>query len=173
MTDPELPIPESAGPGQESAWDFPRPPRVEPVSHELKVWLNGRCVAWTTQGLRLIERAHPPVYLFPPTDVDFSVLSWSRHPPEACPHVGLAWFLDLTVPGPGGAISAPGAALSYTEPHPDYAALAEYVAYYAGAMDACTVAGELVTPQPGGWRAGWITRAVVGPFKGYAGSEHW
>ena len=32
-------------------------------------------------------------------------------------------------------------------------------------------AGEVVTPQPGGFYGGWITAAVVGPFKGGPGSH--
>jgi hypothetical protein len=40
-------------------------------------------------------------------------------------------------------------------------------------MDACFVGDEQVTPQPGGFYGGWITRGVIGPFKGEAGSEGW
>ncbi|MCZ7617696.1 MAG: hypothetical protein M5U32_05090 [Myxococcota bacterium] len=35
------------------------------------------------------------------------------------------------------------------------------------------VAGERVTPQPGGFYAGWVTREIVGPCKGEPGSEGW
>jgi hypothetical protein len=37
-------------------------------------------------------------------------------------------------------------------------------------MDACTVAGEVVRPQPSGFYGGWITDRVVGPFKGPPGA---
>ena len=33
--------------------------------------------------------------------------------------------------------------------------------------------GERVRPQAGGYYAGWVTDAIVGPFKGDPGSGHW
>ena len=43
----------------------------------------------------------------------------------------------------------------------------------AGLVDRCTVNGETVVPQPGGFYGGWITGTVVGPFKGGPGSLGW
>ena len=40
-------------------------------------------------------------------------------------------------------------------------------------MDRCTVDGEEVRPQPGGFYGGWVTSQVVGPFKGDPGTMHW
>jgi hypothetical protein len=40
-------------------------------------------------------------------------------------------------------------------------------------MDRCLVDDEVVRPQDGGFYGGWITSAVVGPFKGVAGSWGW
>jgi hypothetical protein len=42
-----------------------------------------------------------------------------------------------------------------------------------GAMDRCTVDGEVVRAQEGGFYGGWITARVVGPFKGVPGSWGW
>jgi hypothetical protein len=47
------------------------------------------------------------------------------------------------------------------------------VAVYAGKMDRCTVDGETVVPQPGGFYGGWVTSDVVGPFKGDPGTRGW
>ncbi len=73
----------------------------------------------------------------------------------------------------GGGRTAPRAGWYYPTPSPQFAALADHVAVYAGAMDECLVDGERVTPQPGGFYGGWITSKVVGPFKGAAGSTGW
>ncbi len=67
----------------------------------------------------------------------------------------------------------PRAAWNYPTPAPGYEELADRVAVYAGAMDACTVDGERVTPQPGGFYGGWITADVAGPFKGGPGTAGW
>jgi hypothetical protein len=51
--------------------------------------------------------------------------------------------------------------------------LLQHVAVYPGAMDSCTVDGEVVLPQPGGFYGGWVTSTVVGPFKGDAATRFW
>ena len=65
------------------------------------------------------------------------------------------------------------AAWAYATPSPAFTAITDHVAFYADRMDACTVDGELVAPQPGGFYGGWITARVVGPFKGGPGSRGW
>jgi nucleotidyltransferase-like protein len=71
-----------------------------------------------------------------------------------------------------GAIAA-RAAWRYQTPTAAFAAIAGFLAFYAGLMDRCTVDGETVTPQPGGFYGGWITAGIVGPFKGEPGSMGW
>lgn len=51
---------EKAGPGQESVWDYPRPPRLEPVPEKIKIVFNGKTIADTTSGYRVLETSHPP-----------------------------------------------------------------------------------------------------------------
>ena len=57
------------GPGQESVWDYPRPPRVEEVSKRIRVVFNGVVVADTVDAKRVLETSHPPVYYIPPQDI--------------------------------------------------------------------------------------------------------
>ena len=49
------------GPGQESVWDYPRPPRVEQSSSKIEVELGGKVIASTTRAWRVLETSHPPV----------------------------------------------------------------------------------------------------------------
>ncbi|MEO8461987.1 MAG: DUF427 domain-containing protein, partial [Chloroflexota bacterium] len=67
------------GPGQESVWDYPRPPRVEPVPERLRVIIDGEVIADTTSGLRVLETAGAPVYYFPVTDVRVERFEPSPH----------------------------------------------------------------------------------------------
>lgn len=168
-----LPEPEPAGPGEESSWDYPRPPRIVPVERSLEVYLGGRCIAWTERGYRILERAHPPVYLFHPDDVDWRMLKWSADDPVLDEHLGLAWYLDAMVLTPAGGVAAPTCGYAFTEPFPAYEAIRGHIVFYAGAMDRCRVGGVDAAPQPGGFYGGWITPDVKGPFKGWAGSEDW
>ena len=156
------------GPGQESVWDYPRPPRVEEVSRHIQVVFNGVTIADTHHAKRILETSHPPVYYIPPTDVR---LEYLREEPGSsfCEWKGRACYYTVAV----GARRAPRAAWSYPDPVRRYASIKDHLAFYAGPMDACTVDGEQVEPQPGGFYGGWITPDVVGPFKGGPGTMGW
>jgi uncharacterized protein (DUF427 family) len=162
------PEPEPVGVGQESAWDYPRPPRLEPVTARLTVVLGDVTVADTTRGFRVLETSHPPNYYFPPDDVLTGALDPTGGA-SFCEWKGRARYFTVR----GGDRVEPEAAWGYETPSPAFAAIAHHVAFYAGRMDACTVDGEVVTPQPGGFYGGWITSTVVGPFKGGPGSRGW
>lgn len=157
------------GPGQESVWDYPRPPRVETVPERLRVVIGGQVVADTTDGIRVLETAGPPVYYFPPGDVRADRLVASPHS-SSCEWKGPAgyWTYD---DGAGRRIENVG--WSYPTPLPGYEAIAGYLAFYAGRVDEAWVGDELATPQPGRFYGGWITSRIVGPFKGDPGTSGW
>jgi uncharacterized protein (DUF427 family) len=168
MASSARPRPEPAGPGQESAWDYPRPPRLEVVRSRLTVVLGGQTIADTTAAYRVLETSHPPNYYFPPDDVADGALG--RAPNASfCEWKGRAHY--FTVRGGGDVVDE--GAWGYDEPSEAFAAIRGYVAFYPGRMDACFVDGERVVPQPGDFYGGWITRSVVGPFKGGPGSRGW
>jgi len=156
------------GPGQESCWDYPRPPRLEPVTARLRVVLGGVTVADTTHGHRVLETSHPPNYYFPLDDVLPGALVPAGGS-SYCEWKGRARYYDVV----GGDVVAPAVAWAYDTPSPAFAPIRGHVAFYAAPMDACFVDEELVTPQPGGFYGGWITSAVVGPFKGEPGTRGW
>jgi uncharacterized protein (DUF427 family) len=157
-----------AGPGQESVWDYPRPPRIEATTRRLVVTVAGRTIAATAAAWRVLETSHPPVYYFPPADVDTSLL----RPVDAstfCEWKGQARYFDVVV----GDVVRRRAAWSYPQPTADSAQIRDCIAFYAGLADSCTVDGQPVTPQPGGFYGGWITPDLVGPFKGGPGTAGW
>jgi uncharacterized protein (DUF427 family) len=156
------------GPGQESVWDYPRPPRLEPSPRHVQVVFNGETIADTHRAYRVLETSHPPVYYIPPDDVrrDLLVPSASR---TVCEWKGAATYHTVRV----GDRSAPDAAWSYPRPDPAFAPIAGYLAFYPSKMDACLVDGIPVQAQPGDFYGGWITPDVVGPFKGDPGTRGW
>jgi uncharacterized protein (DUF427 family) len=154
--------------GQESVWDYPRPPLLEPTPRRLQVVVAGAVVADTRRGWRVLETFHPPVYYFPPDDLDAAFLR-SAQGGSFCEWKGTARYWDVVV---GGEVRAK-AAWSYPDPTPGFAPLRDHLAFYAGRMDRCTVDDEVVIPQPGGFYGGWITGDIVGPFKGEPGTLHW
>ncbi|MBC8131082.1 MAG: DUF427 domain-containing protein [Rhizobiaceae bacterium] len=156
------------GLGQESVWEYPRPARLEPVSFSIRVEFAGRIVAETTRAFRAIETSHPPSYYIPPADVDLGLLvPASRR--TLCEWKGGAVYHDLVL----GTRVARDAAWSYPRPTPDFADVTDFLAFYAGRVDACFLDGERVTPQEGDFYGGWITRHVAGPFKGPPGTQGW
>lgn len=159
---------DAPGPGQESVWDYPRPPRLERVARHVRVVFAGRVIADAQQVWRVLETSHPPSYYLDPDDVDRSLLRAAAGT-SFCEWKGTARYLDVVV---GGAVAA-RAAWSYPQPSPAFAAIRDHVAFYPAAMDACNVDGERVQPQPGGFYGGWITNDVVGPFKGEPGTAGW
>jgi uncharacterized protein (DUF427 family) len=60
---------EVAGPGQESVWDYPRPPRLEKSPKHIKVDFNGVTIVDTKNAYRVLETSHPPTYYLPPEDI--------------------------------------------------------------------------------------------------------
>lgn len=162
------PVPLPILPGQESVWDYPRPPRLERAPQLIEGSFAGERIFSTRGAFRVLETSHPPVYYLPPQDIRLDLL----HPAEGrsfCEWKGNAEYLDLVVRGR----RAPKIAWRYPRPNPEFAPIADYVAFYAGPLDRVTVGGEVVEPQPGGFYGGWITPEIVGPFKGIPGSNGW
>jgi uncharacterized protein (DUF427 family) len=160
---------EVPGPGQESVWDYPRPPRLERAGVRIEVVLGGVRVVTTDDALRVLETSHPPTYYLPETDFAPGSLRPAAGS-SFCEWKGQAAYCDVV--GGDGRV-AQRAGWTYPSPTPPYQALAGYVAVYAAAMDRCTVDGEVVRPQPGGFYGGWVTSTVVGPFKGEPGTQFW
>lgn len=155
-------------PATESVWDYPRPPRLEPVAERLRVVVAGRTVAETTRGHRVLETSHPPVYYFPPEDVAADALV----PAEGvslCEWKGPARYFDLVV----GQRRSPRAAWCYPDITPAYRSIEGHLAFYASRVDEAWVGEERVRPQEGDFYGGWITSRVTGPFKGPPGTRFW
>lgn len=153
-------------PGQESVWDYPRPPRIVADARRVEVRAGGELIAGTTSALRVLETASPPTFYFPAHDVDRGRLvrigGASR-----CEWKGRAGYWALTEDPARRAIG-----WSYEQPTPEFAAIAGALSFYPALVE-CTVEGERVLPQPGGFYGGWVTAEIVGPVKGDPGTGQW
>ena len=152
---------------KESVWDYPRPPRVEPVASHVRVEHAGEIVAESDRALRVLETASPPAIYLPPADVESQLLE----PAEGhtvCEWKGLASYFDVV----GGGSRSERAAWTYPKPNLDYSGLRDYIAFNAGRVE-CYLGEERVRPQHGEFYGGWITDEIAGPVKGEPGSEGW
>lgn len=165
MQQPERATPKA---GQESVWDYPRPPRVEDTAQHVQVVVNGRIVADTRRAKRVLETSHPPVYYIQPEDVTMELLAGNTQA-TFCEYKGQARYYDLALDGRRIA----NVAWYYPAPAPGFEGITNHLAFYPSRVDACLVDGELVQAQQGDFYGGWITTNIVGPFKGGPGTRGW
>ena len=153
--------------GQESVWDYPRPPQLVPDYRRVVVRVRGKQIGDPCSAFRFLETASPPTFYLPPEDVDVSGLVFTDAS-SVCEWKGTAQYLIWKK---GGKEAVP-VAWRYADPYPGYESIAGYLSFYPGRVE-CYVNDERVLPQPGGFYGGWVTGEVVGPFKGERGTEGW
>lgn len=152
--------------GQESVWDYPRPPRIEPCTREVLVKHGNSELARSTSALRVLETASPPTVYIPASDIDLGQLvDVPQH--TYCEWKGSASYLALAQ----STASRP-VAWYYLAPKASFDSLRDHIAFYPGRVD-CYLEGEQVRPQQSEFYGGWITSDIVGPCKGDAGTEGW
>jgi uncharacterized protein (DUF427 family) len=155
------------GPGQESVWDYRRPPAIVADTREIIIRWGALEVAHTRRAFRILETAHPPSFYLPWEDVARHLLVPGTGS-SFCEWKGPARYWSLVDAGRRLA----DVAWSYPQPLPGAEAIAACVAFYPAALE-CRVGGAPVSAQPGGFYGGWITPDLSGPFKGEPGSAAW
>ena len=154
------------GPGQESVWDYPRPPKLAPDSRLVEVYSGDQVVVSSVGTCRVLETASPPTFYIPPQDVNWDLLV-SASGNSVCEWKGAAQYWRLSANPTVGV-----AGWSYPDPRPAFEQLIDHISFYPAVL-ACYVSGERVRAQSGQFYGGWITNEIVGPFKGDPGTEHW
>lgn len=154
--------------GQESVWDYPRPPRLEHDRRRVRVLVGERVLVDTNRAIRVLETASPPTFYLPPEELDQRLIR-----PETgesfCEWKGRARYWSV-IDGDGNLVEAVG--WSYPAPNAAFAPIAGWLSFYPGRLH-CEVDDERVQPQPGGFYGGWMTPEIAGPVKGMPGTGHW
>lgn len=156
-------------PGQESVWDYPRPPRLEKSPKQIKIIFNKIAIADSCNTYRVLETSHPPVYYIPPQDIKMNYLYPGNAQRSFCEWKGFASYYNLVVEEQ----QVVNAGWYYPMPTEYFEPIKNYIAFYPSKIDTCYVDGELVQAQAGDFYGGWITKDIVGPFKGSVGSWGW
>ena len=149
--------------GQESVWDFPRPPAQQPCTAKLEVYAGNQLIAATLNGVRVIETAGAPTYYFPPEDVDPDFVEYGELV-SVCEWKGVAQTMSIA--------GIADAGWRYTQMFPAFTELYLWPSFYPTKLN-CFVDGEKVQPQPGGYYGGWVTESLAGPIKGEPDSQGW
>ena len=158
---------ETPGDGQESVWDYPRPPAFVPDSRLVEVYAGETLLARTDHAIRALETGSPPTFYLPPEDVEHALLEPSQRR-TFCEWKGEAEYFH--VKGSDGHIS--NAIWRYPNADGEAAAISGWYACYPSLLR-CFVDGEPVRPQAGGYYGGWVTNEIIGPYKGEPGTGHW
>lgn len=163
-----LPTRDPVGPGQESVWDYPRPPAVRPVAEHVRVLHRGVVIADSRRPLQVLETSHAPSYYIPAEDVAMQLLE-PNGGRTVCEFKGVARSFDVVL----GGVRISDAAWSYPEPSPGYGALAGMLSFYPQRVERCEVDGEAVIPLASRFYGDWPTSRIAGPWKGAPGTEWW
>ena len=99
------PVPEPIAPGQESVWDYPRPPAIRPSDEEIVIRLGGVEICETRASFRVLETSHPPTYYLP-RDAFIAGALGPAPGSSFCEWKGAAAYYDVV----GGSVVAPRAA---------------------------------------------------------------
>jgi uncharacterized protein (DUF427 family) len=153
--------------GQESVWDYPRPPAIVADQRRVEVRLGDSVIADSRQNYRILETASPPTFYIPPQRIRIELLEPCSGN-SICEWKGMAQYWALKIPQR----SLQPIGWSYPNPTPQFEAIAGYFSFYPARLE-CFVDGERVQPQAGEFYGGWITSEIVGPFKGVPGTQHW
>lgn len=153
--------------GQESVWDYPRPPVTDTDNRKIMVKFNGQVIAESTSAIRILETASPPSFYIPPDDVNRELLQKAKGS-SFCEWKGSATYWDVLT----ARQTVQKAGWSYHNPSERFTVIDGYFSFYPALVN-CFVDGEPVIPQPGGFYGGWITSEITGPVKGRAGTGGW
>ena len=150
------------GAGEESVWDYPRPPAIVDDHREVQVFAaDGTLVAACSNSKRVLETASPPTFYLPPEalKVSFDQVDGASY----CEWKGQAEYF---------AYAGHRLAWRYPKPTQAFAEVAGWYSFYP-AECRCVVAGETVRAQAGGFYGGWVTDEIIGPYKGEPGRSGW
>jgi len=150
--------------GQESVWDYPRPPALVSCNARVIVRSDDQVIADSVHAIRMLETASPPTVYIPPTDINFAFLT-DTPASSYCEWKGEANYYAL-------ATGAREVAWEYRDPSPAFSRIQNFLCFYPGRVQ-CFLGEETVQPQAGEFYGGWVTNDIVGPFKGDPGTGHW
>ena len=153
---------EEPGIGQESVWDYPRPPVIQPVEFEISVFFDEKVIAKTKKGVRVIETASAPTYYISPDDLRVEVEPSGSE--SFCEWKGVGESLNV--------LGQPDAGWRYVRVFEEFSPIFNWVSFYPSKVD-CFIGEEKVSPQSGGFYGGWVTDMLSGPIKGVANSGGW
>jgi uncharacterized protein (DUF427 family) len=107
------------------------PITIEPAAKRVRVTVNGKIIADSTNALTLRESNYDAVYYIPRADADMSLLARTDNE-TYCPYKGDASYYSIT---PGGDRTV-NAVWTYESPYDAVAPIKDHLAFYSDRVDA-------------------------------------
>jgi len=118
---------------------------IQPISAELTVQVDGRCVAASNRAVQLTETRHRPVWYIPFEDIDPEVVQ-ATSTDTFCPFKGHASYWSIVLPG----TTIEDAIWAYLTPFDECEAIRGYASFYTDKVD-LFLDGELANKDGPGW----------------------
>mmetsp|Transcript_16719 Transcript_16719/g.26544 ORF Transcript_16719/g.26544 Transcript_16719/m.26544 type:complete len:117 (-) Transcript_16719:191-541(-) len=116
-----------------------------------------------------MEESHPPTWYIPLEDIEQKYLKPSNAIQTTCEFKGQAKYYDVIV----GSSRIKMTSWEYPIPSDEQKEIKGKMAFYINKGLDAWVDGDKAKPQEGDFYGGWITKDVVGPFKGGPGTRFW
>lgn len=172
------PTPDKKKEGQESVWEYPRPPAIRSDNKRVEIWFGGEKIIDSTGTYwQILETSHPPTYYFPIELFEPWLRDSENSRSTFCEWKGTAKYHDVV--SKDGKKVVERAAFSYPSPSSKYGGIKNHVSSYANAFDRILIDGEEIVPQQEGevgsvFYAGWWRPSKeAGPIKGRAKNSMW
>jgi len=110
------------------------PITISPAEGKVRVTVQGRIIAESTQALRLDEKGYPSVYYLPRNNADMSLLVRTTHY-SYCPYKGDCTYYSIPI----GGSKSEYAVWTYEQPYEAVARIKEHLAFYPSRVDAIEV----------------------------------
>ena len=152
----------------ENVWNYPRPAICQPFAGRLEVYVENILIAKTKRAWRVIETSHPPSYYFHPEDVKDNFFKKNTKK-TLCEWKGQASYFNYI----SKEKSIFNFCWTYHNPTKNFLPIKNHFSFYSSKFSDCFINKEKVTPQDGDFYGGWITKNLIGPFKGKKGTLAW
>jgi uncharacterized protein (DUF427 family) len=118
------------GEGQESVWDYPRPPACRPDSRRVIVRVGDLVIADSTEVIRILETASPPTVYIPQSDVNMELLVEAAGS-SFCEWKGAAKYWSLQI----NEQMVKHVGWSYPDPQKLFASIKGFISFYPAKVD--------------------------------------
>ncbi len=148
----------------ENVSNYPRPPALEKCKGNVEIFITSTTKVECNNYYRVLETFHAPTIYISKNYFANNIIDYKNTKSSYCEWKGIASYINLINREEN--ITIYNAGWYYKNPKEAYQEIKGYISLYPEKVRSCSINGEFVKSQDGGYYGGWITSRVKGPFKG-------